>query len=248
MALSVEPFLGKNQSLFWRAPAGISEILAESRKGDGSHDTSVYAVPSRRSDLLKTHSRALTKLIHLQFEKLALDLATYRATMERIFSWKLSRPRDCRKYFLELLLSASQLYLDYLWVLNTMPKLEKVARAIPGTELLESDIRREALLRQRFRERLESLPCWACFEPENAFAEYTGLWTLEDYINSFALHLPEIHEETFRVEKAAKIFGENQDNSALPDLTVGLQHPGRNHISFVHFALEWAADEGSWRT
>jgi hypothetical protein len=112
--------------------------------------------------------------------------------MERIFSRKLSRPRDCRKYFLELLLSASQLYVHYLWVMNTMPELEKLSRARSGTALLKADIDREAALRQRFRERVESLPCWACFEPENAFSECTGLWKLEDYIDSFAHHLPEI--------------------------------------------------------
>ena len=32
----------------------------------------------------------------------------------------------------------------------------------------------------------------------------------------------------------------------LINLVVGLQHLGRNHISFVHSALEWAAAEDSW--
>ncbi len=191
--------------------------------------------------------RALERQIRSQLDKLVFDLNTYRVTMERIFSRKLSRPRECRRYFLQVLVSASQLYLDHVVVMNDMPKLEEVSLRAPEIKPLTTNLDRQGLLRQRFRDRLDSLPCWSLFLPEKAFSECTKLRTLEDYINIFAHHLPEVHEETFRVEEYAKRFRDNYDSSALAGLTVGLQHLGRNHISFVHFALEWAADESSWR-
>jgi hypothetical protein len=66
-------------------------------------------------------------------------------------------------------------------------------------------------------------------------------------MDSFALHLPEIYEASFRVESYARAFQKSQSSTALASLGVGLQHLGRNHISFVRFALEWAADESSWK-
>jgi hypothetical protein len=105
---------------------------------------------------------------------------------------------------------------------------------------------RERNLREKFRERLESSPCWIHFKPQNPSSADTGLKTLQDYIEKFTLHLPEIYEETLRVEVCAKSFLNNHNDSALAQLVVGLQHLGRNHISFVLQALEWAADEDSW--
>jgi hypothetical protein len=180
------------------------------------------------------------------FDKLTLDLASYRTIMDRAFSRTLSRPRDCRKYFLELLVSTSQLYLDYVAMLANLSKLEKLSSTAFRAEPIESNINRDNLLRQRFRKRVESLPCWPLFEPENAFSKFTGLRTLKDYFDSFSLHLPEIYEETFRAEGYARIFRKRQSASALTGLVVSLQHMGRHHISYARFALEWAADECSW--
>jgi hypothetical protein len=69
---------------------------------------------------------------------------------------------------------------------------------------------------------------------------------LEDYLNVFLLHLPEIYEETLRIEALVKAFRKNLDKAVLTRLEVSLEHMARNHISFVRFALEWAADESSW--
>jgi hypothetical protein len=151
-----------------------------------------------------------------------------------------------------MLASTSQLYLDYVLIRSDMPKLEKLSRRARRVEPFEAyidraSINRETVLRRQFRKQLESLNCWSYFEPDNAFSEHTGLHTLQDYINNFALHLPEIYEETFRVEKCARNFRENQNDSDLADLIIGLEHLGRHHISFAHLALEWAADESSWR-
>lgn len=185
--------------------------------------------------------------IYGQFDKLTLDLAGYRATVNRAFSRKLSRPRDCRRYFLEILLSTSQLYLDYVLVLANLTKLERISSAQFRAKPVDADIKRETLLRERFRQRIESLSCWSLFEPENAFSKLTGLRTLKDYFDSLSLHLPEIYEETFRAERYAKMFRKRQDTSALTGLLVALQHIGRHHISYVRFALEWTTDECSWR-
>jgi hypothetical protein len=181
-----------------------------------------------------------------RFDQLALDAAGYRAAMERIFSRKLSKPRHCRQYFFEVLVNSSRLYLDYLLITKDLPELEKLSKTDAKRPLNPHNTSRETLLRRRFRERLKSLPCWSYFLPENPFSKYTGLWKLEDYINSFALHLPEIHEETLWVEGYASGFLKNRLASTLADLMVGLQHLGCNHVSFVHFALEWAAEESSW--
>ncbi len=101
-------------------------------------------------------------------------------------------------------------------------------------------------MRQQFKERLRLLSCWSSFTAENAFSQFTNLRKLDDYLNSFALHLPEVYEQTFSAERYAVTFIENQSASALIYLIIDLQHMCRNHISFVHFALEWAAEESSW--
>jgi hypothetical protein len=48
------------------------------------------------------------------------------------------------------------------------------------------------------------------------------------------------------VEYCAKSFLIKQNDSSLAQLIGGLQHLGRNHISFVQQALAWAADDISW--
>ncbi|MGH9437588.1 MAG: hypothetical protein ACRD22_06760 [Terriglobia bacterium] len=182
-----------------------------------------------------------------QLRQLIFDLREYRTILERAFSRKLSRPRDCRRYFLELLIIASKLYLDYLRILHDMRSLERKAIKMQDDTRIDTDIQRERLLRTRLRSRLESLPCWSQFRPANSFSETTGLRTLSDYIDSLAHHLPEVHEETFQTEAYAREFRNSRSSAALAGLSVGLEHLGRNHISFVHFALEWAADESSWK-
>jgi hypothetical protein len=119
-----------------------------------------------------------------------------------------------------MLVSTSQLNLDCVLIIRSdMPKLEKVSRRARTIEPLRAYIDREILLGQRFSNRLESLNCWFWFEPENAFSEVTGLHTLQDYANNLALHLPEIYEETFCVEKYVRSFRQNQNASAHEQVT-----------------------------
>jgi len=65
-------------------------------------------------------------------------------------------------------------------------------------------------------------------------------------MNAFGLHLPEIYEEAVRAKGYAKrLLEESGDTGAF--LTVSLDHLCQNHVSFVIPALQWAADESTWR-
>jgi len=183
--------------------------------------------------------------MHKELEELICDVRGFRAAMDVIFSSELSEASACRKYFLTLLICLSRLYLRYLSIVDDLPSLEAVSSEF-DMSLLKKDVPREALVRQRFKERLQSSSCWSSFAPENAFSQLTNLHTLANYISSFALHLPEIYEETFRVEQYTLNFLENESGAALDYLVIALQHICRNHVNFVHFALEWAAEESSW--
>lgn len=181
-----------------------------------------------------------------QLEKLQLDLADYREAVDDIFSSSLTEPAECQQRFREILICASRLYLDYQVVMKSLPDLE-VFSSSATAPIFRVDTLREKALRGKLRQKLETSSCWSHrFNPENPFSELTGLRSRRDYTDRLSLHLPEIYEETFRVEACTKEFLASHDGSALAQLVVGLQHLGRNHISFVLQALEWAADEDSW--
>ena len=181
-----------------------------------------------------------------QLEKLQVDLIDYRRAVDNIFSSALTEPADWQQRLSEILICASQLYLDYLLAMKNLPAMEAVSSK-GGSGLVRVNTLQEKALRSKLQQTLESSPCWSQrFKPENPFSESTGLRSRRDYTDRLTLHLPEIYEETFRVEACAKKFLARHDASALVQLVVGLQHLGRNHISFVLQALEWAADEGSW--
>ncbi len=152
-----------------------------------------------------------------QLERLQSDSVSYREAVDKIFSEAPLDLRAWQSYFFEVLICASQLYLDYLLVTRELPALEAVSKA-STYDRVETDIRRESTLRKKLREKLESSLHWEHFSPENPFSEDTGLRTLQNYIDSFAHHLPEIYEESFRVEYCAKSFLNNQNGSALAQM------------------------------
>lgn len=181
-----------------------------------------------------------------QLDKLQTDLIGYRQAVDQIFSPALTTPKSWQECISEILISASQLYLDYLLVMKNLPAMEAVSSKGDGGRV-RVDTLREKALRERLQQKLESSTCWdRHFKPENSFSELTGLRSRRDYTDRLTLHLPEIYEESFRVEACAKDFLASHDGSTLAQLVVGLQHLGRNHISFVLQALEWVADEDSW--
>lgn len=170
----------------------------------------------------------------------------YREAVDRVVPAASTNPADWRRHFFEILICASQLYLGYLLVVRDLTALETVSSKSGSSGHVRVDTVREKNLREKLKQELESSPCWGYFKPDNPLSEFTGLRNLQDYLDRFTLHLPEIYEETFRLESCTKEFLASHDRAALAQFTVGLQHLGRNHISFVLQALEWAADEDSW--
>lgn len=181
-----------------------------------------------------------------QLEKLQVDLGGYREAVDQIFSPALTTSKGWQACISEILIWTAQLYLDYLLIMKNLPAIEAVLSKGDGGRV-RVDTLREKTLREKLQQRLESSTCWSRhFKPENSFSELTGLRSRRDYTDRLTLHLPEIYEESFRVEACTKNFLTSHDGSALAQLVVGLQHLGRNHISFVLQALEWVADEDSW--
>ena len=101
-------------------------------------------------------------------------------------------------------------------------------------------------MRPKFRTRLESLHCWAQFQPESEFAAENQLRVLEDYINNLALHLPEIYGETFNMERCVNRLRQQKDYTAVAEMIVGLGHIA-HHVSYCRYALETLSDEWRWR-
>jgi len=200
--------------------------------------------PTRKIDLPKTVGNYLTELVS--------DLRDYRACMKRIFSRKLTRSRDCSKYFFEVLVCASNLYRDHLTMRKLEAELYNQAKRPPnkpaGTYSFKrrAGVDHEATMRPRFRRRIESLHCWTEFQPESEFAEENQLRTVVNYISALALHLPEIYGETINMDRSVKKFSESRASSAVAEIQVGLAHIA-HHASYCHFALETLSEEWRWR-
>jgi hypothetical protein len=178
--------------------------------------------------------------------ELKLHLAQYRDSLDAILASNISEPKEWRVALLNILVYVSRLYLDYSLFQKDIPRLWHLASKRAKRNVPRCDIQREQLLRSRIEEQLESSSCWIYFKLGGVASLFPNLQTLRDYTNSFALHLPEIYEETIRLDACATSFMETHDKRALADMVVGMQHMARNHISFVLPALELAADEDHW--
>lgn len=181
-----------------------------------------------------------------QLDSLKVALVTYREALERMLTPSLTTPEHWQQCYLGVLIATARLYLEYLLFTQFLPHMEAIASDKAPMHPLCSDTAREAKLRSDLALTLNSSTSWNYFQSENAFSRLTGLQDKKDYIDRFTLHLPEIHEETFRVQTCIEKFSTNPASAALSQLAVGLQHLGRNHILFVLPALEWAADVDSW--
>ncbi len=174
------------------------------------------------------------------------DCISYRQCVDQLFE-PLPEAELCwRLRYLDILVATTRLYLDYVLVMQHMPEFEAVAVKRRKTILFSKGGDREQTLRRKLTQELEDGARWAAFMPINPFSDDTGLIDLQAYKNRLTLHLPEIYEETFHVEVFAQSFLSNQNSTALAYLSVGLEHLGKNHISFVLQALQWLAYEGSW--
>ncbi|MBB5056346.1 hypothetical protein HDF16_001015 [Granulicella aggregans] len=181
-----------------------------------------------------------------ELENLQLAAVRYRSAVDHIFSPSLTTSENWRACLAGILVSTTRLYLGYLLVAEGLEELEALVSKKRIRKSFPTDTVREMKLRAELGRKLELPTSWPGFIPYNPFSDITRLRTLKDYTASFTLHLPEIYEETFRIEACAKSFLADRNSSVLAQLLVGLQHLGRNHASFVLPALEWAADEGSW--
>jgi hypothetical protein len=179
-------------------------------------------------------------------KRLDKHLTAYRTAIDRLCADRCPSVPDRLRCFAKVQVEVSRLYLDYRLFMQDRSKLEAVATRVRGARHLQW-LRHEFDLRKQMEQTLEAWPHWASFEPENAFSQYTGLRTISDYIRSFALHLPEIYEESIRLQKAVAGFLSNRSSQRLVEIELGLQHMGRNHIPFVQSALEWIAAEEQWK-
>lgn len=173
--------------------------------------------------------------------KIISDTSDYRESVDKIFST--TTLHGC---FSEILMRTSELYLDYRLFIKYLPDLEAASIDGDDHDVFHTNRGREREFRQRLTKGLELSHQWTLFKPIVALSSLIGLRTQQDYLNNFRLHLPEIYEETFRVEECVTAFSASRQSSVLAALTISFQHMGRNHILFLMPALEWAADEDSW--
>ena len=179
-------------------------------------------------------------------ERLLLDLVAYRRAVDHVISSAATPPGHWQQCFVEISICTSQLYLDYLLVTKASPHHDSLSVSVDEVGLVSIDVFREKHLREELKNKIESSSSWKHFKADNALSTLAGLRNIQDYVDRFTLHLPEIYEETFRAEIYANTLLRTQSVYALSRLLVALQHLGRNHIGFVLQALEWASDEGSW--
>jgi hypothetical protein len=177
--------------------------------------------------------------------RLAGHCVAYRSAVDQVFFEDLSTPNRLQSICRQIQIRATELQLDRHQILGLIPEMRLSSKAAPSVEP-KRDVHREQELRARLKQRLEELPVWNQFGSENPLAAIVGLNTAKDYIQSLELHLPEIYEETVFLEKCANILLERRSRKIAVAMMIGLQHMGRNHISFLQPALDWLSDEEYW--
>jgi hypothetical protein len=181
----------------------------------------------------------------------ALDahLHQYQVDFRRAFSLKLTLPRHCANYFLDILTDTSRLYADNLQLRRFEPSFHKTIFDGEGHGIPSKPSRgsiQGCLIRERFGRRIESLPRWSDFSPINEYFEENGLRTLVDYTNQLILHLPEIYGESLNLRGCVKsLLG--RGGVTLEALLVGLEHAA-HHASYCRYTLEILSCEMNWQT
>lgn len=183
-----------------------------------------------------------------KLEGLTLHTAGFRQAFDRIFVSPCQTGEECLNYFGSVLLFASQLYADYVSLTFDLARLEvpEAPVQVSRADRAATFPNREGDLRNRCSAVLRAMPCWGELDSNAPFGKITGLQSPADYIERLALHLPEIYEESIRVEGWANGLGAGSAATTLGPLVVGLEHMGRNHLLFALPALQFAADETSW--
>jgi hypothetical protein len=179
-------------------------------------------------------------------DQLVRDCVAYRRAVDQIFSSEVVSPSDWRHCLLEIQTRITWLQLDRLILIQKVEEIKNLPKGPSSQTLPSCDVKREMELRIRMENRLEAPPVWSEFKIDNPLAKILGLHSIQDYIGSFRLHLPEVYEETFRIEQMALLCIADPNRAVLNRLMVALQHVGLNHINFVQPALGWASDEDFW--
>lgn len=178
--------------------------------------------------------------------ELNVNLVRFRKAVEILLSHNLTTPQNWQSCFSEISISTALLYADYVVIVAAIRNAEPMTSGEFIGENVQTDHVHELRLREELKQRLEAPSSWPGFAPRNPFSKVTGLLTLNDYASSLILHLPEIYEETFRVEAYLRDFLTAGSGDALTRLLVTLQHLGKNHALFLLQPLEWAGDEDCW--
>jgi hypothetical protein len=182
------------------------------------------------------------------FKEVIPALRAYRVVMNRVFSRKLATPRHCARYFFDVLRQSSRLYNDHLLFRDIEPTIAIHSVRHPrGQSERAFSIDREMRLRQRLKLRLEALPSWATFDPNNPFVDENQLRTPEDYIANLVLHLPEIYGEAATLEACARdtLQRRRASDAAVADFGVRIDHAA-HHVSYCLHALELLSHENNW--
>ena len=164
----------------------------------------------------------------------------YRASFALVFA-AFSTGISPQEALFNLLVVTTRLYLDCLLILRHSSALHRLALDDSETADVGSDVTREMELRKQFRVVMEGSKSWSFLTLDHPMA-FPQFRTQEAYLNHYALHLPEMHEETFFLEECAQRLIKSLSSKALVDLEIGLKHLCFNHAIFAMPILQWQSE------
>lgn len=188
----------------------------------------------------------ITKLL----QRTCTDTLMFRQAVNSVLSDQPREPVVFRDCMYEIWAAASRLYLDQVEIckcdiddLNARLDTSEITAAKEA----ENPADAEGRIRTRLRAHLEHLTIWERYQMHNAIPASRGLKEKKDYIDSLALHLPEIYGETIRLEDWLHRLIIDPSEATLTRAVISAEHLGKNHISYVLPALEWLADADAWQ-
>ncbi len=173
------------------------------------------------------------------------DLQQYRRVADKAFSRRLATPKSCRRYFFDLLIAATTVYQDFLLTMAVLPGLYRQSDRKAESQQFTSSNSREAAYRQRYTTALHTIP-FVDFTP-SGLAKLSFGWEREDYTQALGLHVPEIYEETFRLELRLGRLAAGLTRRDLTHLEVEFCHLAENHCTFLLPVLQDLAVARNWK-
>lgn len=178
------------------------------------------------------------------------DSNQYRTSFNRIYSRQLETPGSCIKYFYELLVITSKLYIDCLNLRNCENKFYDTVNVPLATSPTVRKLPRLKFThgkdaRLKFNNKISSLPCWGSFDPSNEFSSNNLLKTHRDYINSLQIHLPDIYDESIRINVCVRNIVAGKGDHSFEELLVRLEHVA-HHASYCRHTLELLSHWAQW--